>query len=145
MDNLTTDFDLRLSQYKLLNEERMRRALCVLRPQTRKMLNLLSLLLHYNDKRLPGARDADVPYGIDGFVPNAWQKEYLKKQGIDPEVRSRGRYSILGLYAMGSTSSICQGISSDLDIWVCVSSIIPEHEIFLLTEKCHFISTFFKR
>lgn len=144
MDKTTTDFDLRLSQYKLLNEERMRRALCVLRPHTRKMLNLLSLLLHYNDKRLPGARDAEVPYGIDGFVPNAWQKDYLKKQGIDPEVRSRGRYSILGLYAMGSTSSICQGISSDLDIWVCVSSIIPEHEILLLTEKCHFISTFFK-
>ncbi|MDO5351711.1 MAG: class I adenylate cyclase [Succinatimonas sp.] len=144
MDKIATDFDLRLSQYKLLNEERMRRALRVLRPHTRKMLNMLPLLLHYNDKRLPGARDPDVPYGIDGFVPNAWQRDYLKKQGIEPESRLRGRYSILGLYAMGSTSSICQGISSDLDIWVCVSSIIPEREILLLTEKCHFISTFFK-
>ena len=116
MDKNAADFDLRLTQYKLLNEERMRRALRVLRPHTRQMLNMLPLLLHYNDLRLPGARSANVPFGIDGFVPNAWQRHYLKNQGINPEERSRGRYSILGLYAMGSTSSICQGIESDLDI-----------------------------
>jgi adenylate cyclase class 1 len=144
MDKNAADFDLRLTQYKLLNEERMRRALRVLRPHTRQMLNMLPLLLHYNDLRLPGARSANVPFGIDGFVPNAWQRHYLKNQGINPEERSRGRYSILGLYAMGSTSSICQGIESDLDIWVAISANIPKAEVELLTEKCHFISTFFK-
>ena len=144
MDSMTADFDLRLAKYKSLNEERFRRALRVLRPHTRQMLNILPLLLHYNNPRLPGERCCNVPYGIDGFVPNAWQKKWLLDRGIDPEIISRGRYSILGLYAMGSTSSICQGLQSDLDIWVCVSSIIPQKEIDLLTEKCHFISTFFK-
>lgn len=50
--------------------------------------------------------------------------------------------AIRALYAMGSTASIGQGSQSDLDIWVCVDSAMPQELTQILADKCRFICVF---
>lgn len=138
------ELERRLYRYFTLNEERVRRALKVMPRQTRDILYLIPIFLNYNSPQIPGFRNSSIPYGIDGFVPNENQRRWLIRQRIDPALKSRGKYSIYGLYVMGSSSSIGQGVKSDLDIWVCISKDIPYYETRLLAEKCHFISAYAK-
>lgn len=139
------EFDLRFAKIRALDELRYRRALEVMTPDNREVLLILPLLLHYNTPKIPGYRDNDVPFGIDGFEPNDKQCRWLRQRGVDPEkkVRPKG-YSIYALYAMGSTASIGQGVSSDLDVWVCVSGNMPREAQRRLAEKSHFISVWAK-
>lgn len=51
---------------------------------------------------------------------------------------------ILGLYTMGSTSSIGQSTSSDLDIWVCVSAHMSCEARENLSSKCLLITDWAK-
>lgn len=139
-----SSFKLRLSKYESLNQERLRRALQIMKNDAVNILNLLPVLLHYNNPKLPGYRSNSVPFGIDMFSPNEYQRRYLIDHGIDPDIREEKHCPIYGLYAMGSTSSIAQGQNSDLDIWVCVSKKTPNEELRLLSEKCHFLSSFSK-
>lgn len=137
-------FEQRFSKVKYLNEQRYDRALQIMKKEVIDILNLVPLLLHYNHPLIPGYRANGVPFGIDLFEPNEFQKEYLLSKGIDPNVKVSGNYPIYALYAMGSTSSIAQGQDSDLDIWVCISKDTPFHEQNLLAEKCRFVSSFAK-
>lgn len=137
-------FELRLNKFEALNTERLKRALQIMKNDVANVLNVLPLLIHYNSPKLPGYRSSTVPFGIDKFTPNEYQRHYLIDHGIDPDTPEEKHYPIYALYAMGSTSSIAQGQNSDLDIWVCVSKNTPEEEIKLLAEKCHFLSSFAK-
>ena len=137
-------FENRFSKVESLNNERLKRAYGIMSNDCKKMLELVPILLNYNNPKIPGYVSSDVPYGIDGFKPNFSQKNYLIKHGIDPNLPSRGKYSIYALYAMGSTSSIAQSLSSDLDLWVCISKDVPIEQVNLLANKCKFISAFAK-
>jgi len=137
-------FRSRFSKIMLLNRRRYELATSIMRKSVLELLNLVPIFLHYNDPRIPGYRDSDVPYGIDMFSPNAFQSAYLQKKGIDPTQDILGHYPIYALYTMGSTSSIAQSPESDLDIWVCVRKNLPQHEMNLLVEKCKFISLYAK-
>lgn len=137
-------FELRLSKFESLNQERLKRALQIMKNDAVNVLNLLPVLLHFNSPNLPGFRSSSVPFGIDKFVPNESQRHYLIEHGINPDANEEKHYPIYALYAMGSTSSIAQGQNSDLDIWVCVSKNTPEKELRLLSEKCRFLSSFSK-
>ena len=138
----------RLKRYKALNQNRLQRALSLMTPEARAALELVPLLLHYNHICLPGFRPGAVPQGIDLFTPNTTQQNYLKTM-LDPQApplveSPTHTHAILGLYAMGSTSSLGQSYNSDIDIWVCVKAHIPPLSMRLLQDKCRFITTYVK-
>lgn len=85
--------------------------------------------------------DGNVPRGICLFTPDETQQHYLTEledslpwhaaAGI-----TEGELPITGVYTMGSTSSVGQSCSSDLDIWVCHQSWLDNDERQLLQRKC---------
>ncbi len=134
----------RLGRYRAFNQARLARSLAVMPVQARQMIEILPVLLHYNSPLLPCYREGAVPCGIDGFSPDLRQRAWMSRQSrgrLCPEPKSR---AIFALYTMGSTSSICQSPYSDLDIWVCVHSDMPQAELKNLNHKCRLISALAK-
>jgi adenylate cyclase class 1 len=125
-----------------LNQQRIERALALMDLQSQRVFHLIPALLHFNHPAIPGYFDADVPYGIDGQEFNDVQQQFIDDTeltlGCPLPVAKKAK--ILGLYTMGSTSSIGQSTSSDLDIWVCVSSLMSHEERESLTNKCLLIT-----
>lgn len=125
------------------NQQKLTRALAVMHRYGQQVFQLLPVLLHHHHPLLPGYVPGDVPAGICQFVPNACQREFIDElcraanghQGLEQH-----RGEILGLYSMGSTSSIGQGHRSDLDIWVCHAHTIEPARAALLQQKCLLIS-----
>lgn len=89
-----------------------------------------------------GYYDADVPYGVHGLELNPIQQQFIDdiQLAIGQPLKTAEKPAILGLYTMGSTSSIGQSTSSDLDIWVCISPEMDCDERELLTNKCLLIT-----
>ncbi|UTT83571.1 class I adenylate cyclase [Vibrio pelagius] len=125
-----------------LNQQRIDRALALMDLQSQRVFHLIPALLHYNHPMMPGFYDQQVPFGIRSFTPNEFQKQFVE----DTELTLGGKLTetnnpeILGLYTMGSTSSIGQSTSSDLDIWVCVSPDMDGGARDSLTNKCLLIT-----
>ncbi|MCQ8869997.1 class I adenylate cyclase [Vibrio splendidus] len=125
-----------------LNQQRIDRALALMNVQGQRVFNLIPALLHFNHPMMPGYYDQQVPFGIRSFTPNEFQKQFVS----DTELTLGGKLAeaaepaILGLYTMGSTSSIGQSTSSDLDIWVCVSPDMDGASRDSLTNKCLLIT-----
>ncbi|NHH99224.1 MULTISPECIES: class I adenylate cyclase [Oceanimonas] len=125
------------------NQQKQQRALAVMNRYGQQVFQLLPVLLHYHHPLLPGYVPGDVPAGICRFAPNPCQREFIDElcraanghQGL-----AQDRHEILGLYSMGSTSSIGQGRRSDLDIWVCHSHAMTAERVALLQQKCLLIS-----
>ncbi|MEL7287036.1 MAG: adenylate cyclase, partial [Pseudomonadota bacterium] len=106
-----------------LNQQRIDRALALMDSQSQQVFHLIPALLNYNHPVIPGYYDADVPYGVFGLELNELQQRFLDdtQLTIGQALKTAEQPAILGLYTMGSTSSIGQSTSSDLDIWVCIS------------------------
>jgi adenylate cyclase class 1 len=125
-----------------LNQQRIVRALALMNVQGQQVFNLIPTLLHFNHPMMPGYYDQQVPFGIHSFTLNEFQKQFVS----DTELTLGGKLAeaaepaILGLYTMGSTSSIGQSTSSDLDIWVCVSPDMDGASRDSLTNKCLLIT-----
>ena len=132
----------RYERYMAFNTKRMSIALSVMDRRTRKLFELVPLFLHFNDPKIPGYRGETVPFGIDNFSPSEFQRDWLLKLGVDPYTSAHGKHTVKALYCMGSTSSVGQGVSSDLDLWVCVESTLPADETAALKEKCSFITAY---
>ena len=90
-------FEQRFSKVRYLNEQRYDRALQIMKKEVVDVLNLVPLLLHYNHSSIPGYRANEVPFGIDLFEPNEFQKEYLISKGIDPSQKVEGNFPIYAL------------------------------------------------
>ncbi len=121
-----------------LNQQRVERALAFMDSQSQQVFHLIPVLLNYNHPIIPGYYDGNVPFGVYGFTPNAVQQQYIDdvQRPLNGQINESAQPAILGLYTMGSTSSIGQSTSSDLDIWVCVSPDMGSDERELLTNKC---------
>ncbi len=125
-----------------LNQQRIDRALALMNVQGQQVFNLIPALFHFNHPMIPGYYDQQVPFGIHSFTLNEFQKQFVS----DTELTLGGKLTesaepaILGLYTMGSTSSIGQSTSSDLDIWVCVSPDMDGASRDSLTNKCLLIT-----
>ncbi len=125
------------------NQQKQARALAVMSRYGQQVFQLLPVLLHYHHPLLPGYVPGDVPAGICQFTPNGCQQEFIDElcraanghQGLVQQ-----QCEILGLYAMGSTSSIGQCRGSDLDIWVCYSHHMAPERVERLQQKCLLIS-----
>jgi adenylate cyclase class 1 len=128
-----------------LNQQRTERALALMNVQSQQVFNFIPVLLHYNHPTLPAYYDKPVPSGIWGFEPNPVQQQLIDQIELtqnDP--LSDAQTEILALYTMGSTSSIGQSTSSDLDIWVCVSPSMDSQSRSQLSNKCMLITEWAK-
>ncbi len=119
-----------ISRIDSLNQQRIERALAIMDQKGKQVFNLIPTLLHYNHPAVPGYYDKPVPYGVHSLEENDIQTQFIaqisatQSEPIEPDSEAH----ILGLYTMGSTSSIGQSTSSDLDIWVCVSPEMGDDE-----------------
>ncbi len=125
-----------------INQVRLDRAMAAMGPAFKKVYSLLPILLHYQHPMMPGYLDGKVPHGICSFTPDSKQIEYIN--AVQPPVpfvipQEDAELPIIGVYSMGSTSSIGQNSSSDLDIWVCHQTGLNEEALAKLQQKCHFL------
>ena len=86
----------------------------------RRVLEVLPLLLHYNVESLPGYV-ADAPRGIRHYTPCSDAFSAARNLAISyrPDHHIASPQEILGVYLMGSSGSVAQTRSSDIDVWVC--------------------------
>lgn len=122
-----------------MNQLKIDRALAAMNPGFRYLYKLLPVLFHYHQPGMPGFQQADVPFGISTFVPDnpqcqALQSLLLAGQALQSQPQIEA--PIIGIYSMGSTSSVGQNSSSDLDIWVCHHAWLDNHERQALENKC---------
>ncbi len=133
-------FELLIARADAINQIKMERALEAMNEAGRRMLSMLPVLLHYHHPHLPGYISGEVPYGSANFQPDAAQRKFLFTQcghTTEPEVTES---CLSAVYTMGSTSSIGQSITSDLDIWVCHNPELSLERLALLEQKCQLIS-----
>ena len=115
-----------------INQLRVDRALAAMKPAFQRVYSLLPTLLHHHHPLMPGYLNGNVPHGICLYTPDETQQDYLNdledKWGSPFDKPASGELPITGVYSMGSTSSIGQSCSSDLDIWVCHQSWLDNEE-----------------
>ncbi len=115
-------------------------------PHAVHIFHQIPVLLHYNHAALPGFIEGMPPQGIAGFSLSFEQQQFvddccLVSQLSPPHSEDCDlARPILALYSMGSTSSIGQSQSSDLDIWVCIRPELSLQNRRLLEDKCTCIS-----
>jgi adenylate cyclase, class 1 len=122
-----------------MNQLKIDRALAAMSPGFRYLYNLLPVLFHYHQPGMPGFQQTDVPFGISRFVPDSDQWHALQTllpAGQVLQSQLQVEAPIIGLYSMGSTSSVGQSSTSDLDIWVCHHAWLDNHERQALENKC---------
>ncbi|USD65363.1 class I adenylate cyclase [Vibrio sp. SCSIO 43136] len=131
-----------IKRLDLLNQQRIDRALALMDMQSQRVFHLLPVLLNYNHPSVPGYYEQQVPFGVFDFSPNPSQQQFIEEteRALGEKLTSAPSAGILALYTMGSTSSIGQSTSSDLDIWVCVSPLMSADERSQLTNKCLLIT-----
>lgn len=126
-----------------INQLRVDRALAAMGPAFQQVYGLLPTLLHYHHPLMPGYLEGNVPYGVSFYTSDENQLRYL--QDIEHKSRQpvalppKGEMPITGLYSMGSTSSVGQNSTSDLDIWVCHQSWLDGEERLALQKKCQLL------
>ncbi|HEI8868060.1 TPA: class I adenylate cyclase [Serratia odorifera] len=123
-----------------INQLRVDRALAAMKPAFQRVYSLLPTLLHHHHPLMPGYLNGNVPHGICLYTPDESQQHYINdledKWGSPFAKPASGELPITALYSMGSTSSIGQSCSSDLDIWVCHQSWLDNEERSRLQQKC---------
>ncbi|MGX9418611.1 class I adenylate cyclase [Vibrio sp. WJH972] len=129
-----------------LNEQRTQRALALMDLQSQHVFHLIPVLFQFNHPLIPGYHNDSTPSGVWGFEPNGSQLKFIHNTEITlgkklPKITEP---QILALYTMGSTSSIGQSTSSDIDVWVCVSSLMSEKEREQLGYKCQKVTDWAK-
>ncbi|SHO55527.1 class I adenylate cyclase [Vibrio quintilis] len=121
-----------------LNQLRTERALALMDLQSQRVFRLIPALFHFNHPAIPGYFNQDVPFGVWGFKPDVYQQRFVSdtELTLGHALYQEPTPHILGLYTMGSTSSIGQSTSSDLDIWVCIHSSMGLELREKLAKKC---------
>lgn len=134
-----------------LNQQRVERALSIMDKQSQQVFHLLPVLLHFNHPNLPGFSSELPPCGVCDFSLNHSQLQTLQEfnfdDGLDLSTLVQApteSAQILALYTMGSTSSVGQSSSSDLDIWVCISPSLSVNDRTKLINKCLLVTEWAK-
>lgn len=126
-----------------INQLRVDRALAAMGRDFQYLYNLVPALLHFHHPMLPGYLDDNVPHGICFYTPKetscACLDNIVYQASAAPSAPDNGEQPIIGVYSMGSTSSIGQNINSDLDIWVCHQSWLDKEKRAQLQRKCHLL------
>ncbi|EAR07552.1 adenylate cyclase, class I [Reinekea sp. MED297] len=130
-------------RFMTVNQGRLARVREGLQPKQQQCFDLLPLLFHINHESLPGysSRD-DVPFGISNYHPSDTVirlAQSITRGQVGKRV-SLTKPALSALYLMGSSGSIGQSTSSDLDIWVCYNSELNDRDIDRLQTKAEQIS-----
>ncbi len=125
-----------LKDLALLKHERARSGMSV---EFQRVFSLLPALFHYHHPNLPGYINQEVPSGITYYQIPDKTAEQLEVDFNFTATEINPRSDISALYSMGSTCSIGQSVTSDLDIWVCVENNLSEKRKQVLIQKCRLI------
>lgn len=126
-----------IQRFKSLNQLRQQRVQSYLQPRQQIFLKLLPLLFHQNHPLLPGFISLETVTGIPGYTPNKQTKLAAKQFSKSYTYKRKAllKYSIQGVFLMGSVSSLAFSKSSDLDIWLCHQPGLLASEISELQQK----------
>lgn len=136
--------DARTVRQRLLNinRERLNRVKHAFRWRQRDFLDLLPLLIHFNNRDLPGYIGEECAKGISNFTPPKVSLEAAKRLNKNFTYKKRlyKRYDIYSVFLTGSTGTIAQSERSDFDVWVCHRPDLDDAKVSLLRHKCELIS-----
>lgn len=119
-----------------------------------QVFSSLPALFQFNHPKLPGyLNDVDSQTSINSIIGvSHYQCDdavfsllkdvfgFESDSEIDDLIHSASNEPLIAaLYSMGSTCSIGQAISSDLDIWVCLDKEISPDQRNILQQKCRLI------
>ena len=129
-------------RFYLVNNNRLVRMLSGQTRHQQRFIEILPLLLHVNHPLLPGYSNKTVPAGITAYKPsrNALHHARCLSRSFRYNPRHHSYGDIYSVFLMGSTGTIAHSESSDLDIWVCHSSNLPDDQLSALQEKLTLIS-----
>ncbi|MFE8071218.1 class I adenylate cyclase [Marinobacteraceae bacterium S3BR75-40.1] len=104
-----------------INRQRYQRACSAMGTRQQTVLELLPLVLHANHPALPGYLHGDCPRGLAGYEPDKAVLAQAKRVSRSFQWRSQGRRTpdLDALFMMGSSGTIAQSSSSDVDVWLC--------------------------
>lgn len=130
-------------RFLTVTQARLERLNQGLQPKQQQALSLIPFLFHTHYDGLPGFQKNDaMPTGIAQYFPDAALLRLAQtvfRQKI-PQRMPLTQPKLYALYLMGSSGTIGQSSSSDLDIWVCYSPDLNAREIRDLTAKAEAIS-----
>lgn len=130
---------LKSCQYKFmrLSEHRLARMLDTFNMEQADCIRLIPMLFHVNHPMLPGYVNKQTPCGIPNYFPSELEKKIAKTVSRSFEFKQRAyrQFDISALYLMGSTGTLAQSTRSDLDLWVCLASKLPESSKSALKKK----------
>ncbi|GAB6042994.1 class I adenylate cyclase [Endothiovibrio diazotrophicus] len=121
-----------------LNQERLKRTREALGEPQRLFLDLIPLLFHINDPKLPGFFSELAPAAIPDYRPSPAILDAARAlhPGFDYTHKMLRAYRIRALFLMGSAGSIAQSPASDLDFWVCIPPNLEPRDLEALMRKC---------
>lgn len=126
-----------------INQLRIARTLATGSPAFQQVYQRLPLLLHYHHPQLPGYVTGAVPQGICLFEESLQQQRLLHHSVIPShriQLHCQGPPAIAALYSMGSSASLGQTTTSDLDLWICLQPELPLSARNALQRKCQLLS-----
>ncbi|MEI6898202.1 MAG: class I adenylate cyclase [Psychromonas sp.] len=123
------------------NRLRIQSAQALMGKNELKVFQAFPLLLHINHPALPGYINANVPAGICQYEITTNAQSLIDDLfNFDILQTEQKQSDIIGLYAMGSTSSIGQSSESDFDIWICYPHQLDSKRVKLLENKSWLIT-----
>ncbi|MCG6201484.1 class I adenylate cyclase [Psychromonas antarctica] len=123
------------------NQLRIRSAQALMGENELNVFQTFPLLFHFNHPALPGYIDADVPTGIAQYEVTATHLQLMSTfLHVDCPEKDGRIPDLIGLYTMGSTSSIAQSSESDFDVWICYPHQLDQKRVKLLDEKTWLVS-----
>lgn len=130
-------------RFLTLNQQRYERTCNALSERQQQFLKILPLLFHINHPMLPGYISHTIPCGVFAYKPG---KEELRiAKGIARSFHYARDLQITetaidALFVMGSIGTIAHSDTSDLDIWICHSTLLSTAAQQALDQKCALIS-----
>ena len=125
-----------LDDLAILKHERARSGMPL---EFQRVFSLLPVLFHFHHPDLPGYLNIDTPSGIAYYQPSNEIIEQLQHCFNFNNTTQKKYSDISALYSMGSTCSIGQAVTSDLDIWVCIENNLSTVKKQALITKCRLI------
>ena len=125
-------------RFRRLNDARLHRTREALGEKQRLFLDLIPLLFHINDPKLPGFFSELAPAAIPDYRPAKEEIQAAREisPGFNYTHKMLRAYRIRALYLMGSAGSIAQSEKSDLDFWVCIPANLEPRDLEALMRKC---------
>lgn len=125
-----------------VNHARLDRTKSALGARQQIFLEVLPMIFHVNHPMLPGYISHQTPCGLADYKPG--KHDILKAQRLarsfNYQRQATAQPRIQGLFLMGSSGTVAQSNSSDLDIWVCHPAELSDNERQLLRQKTEAIS-----